>query len=311
MSYTLSIKETGVAVLTQSPVFKDLSPEALEAIAAAVELRVASRRTIIVREGDPGDCLYIIRSGSVRVFRRNKEGLNLDISIKGPGETFGEMALLSGEPRSADVEALGETHLLVLPKEQLERIMGDFPEISRMFAKEMRRYLFSDEKRLELQAREVQKSLRTTWFDYFLVVALSVVLAIIFNFSNPNGISFFPEAPDRNAVPAIGPAAALEELRKGEALFLDARPAGFYQQRHIRGAVNVPLSLFDIVYLMTFAKIDKERKIIIYGSSISKLYDRELADKLLLRGYERLLILEGGLTTWEGLGYPTAEMVKG
>ena len=174
----------------------------------------------------------------------------------------------------------------------------------------MRRWLFNDEKRLEIQAREVQKSLRITWFDYFLVVAVSVVLAVIFNSSNPNGIPLFPEFPVRNAVPAIGPAAAWEEFRSSGTLFLDARPASFYQQRHIKGAVNVPLALFDIVYLMTFTKVEKEKKIIIYGGSISKLYDRELAEKLLLRGYEQVRILEGGLAAWEGKGYPVDQKGK-
>lgn len=306
----MAINSDGADVLARSPVFKELPPEALEAIAGAVRPLLVPGKELLFREGDPGDCLYIIRSGSVRIFRRNEEGLHLDISIKGPGETFGEMALLTGEPRSADVETLGETHLMVLSKDQLDQILRDFPDVSRAFAKEMRRWLFSDEKRLEIQAQEVHKSLRITWFDYFLVVAVSVVLAVIFNTSNPNGIPLFPEFPGRNPVPAIVPAAAWEEFRSSATLFLDARPASFYQQRHIKGAVNVPLALFDIVYLMNFAKVDKEKKIIIYGGSISKLYDLELADKLLLRGYEQVRILEGGLPAWEGKGYPVDQKGK-
>jgi len=302
--------EDGAEILARSPVFKELPKDALDAIAGAVYSLVVSRNSIVLRQGDPGDCLYIIRSGSVRIFRRNEEGMHLDISIKGPGETFGEMALLTGEPRSADVEALGETHLMVLPKDHLDRIMRDFPEISKVFAREMRRWLFNDEKRLEIQAREVHKSLRTTWFDYFLVLSVSIILATIFNYSNPNGIPLFPGFPNRNAVSAIGPAAAFEEFQRRETLFLDARPANFYQERHIKGAVNIPLTLFDIVYLMTFAKEDKEKKIIVYGGTISKLYDLELADKLLLRGYEQVRILEGGLSGWEEKGYPVSQKVK-
>jgi len=118
-------------VLARSPVFKELPEDALEAVAGAVHPLVVPPNSILFREGDPGDCLYIIRSGSVRIFRRNEEGMHLDLSIKGPGETFGEMALLTGEPRSADVETLGETHLLVLSKDQVDRIMRDFPDISK------------------------------------------------------------------------------------------------------------------------------------------------------------------------------------
>jgi rhodanese-related sulfurtransferase len=174
----------------------------------------------------------------------------------------------------------------------------------------MRRWLVNDEKRLEIQAQEVHKSLRMSWFDFFLAVAVSVILAAIFNYSNPNGIPLFPEFLKRNLVPSVKPAAALEELRQNETLFLDARPANFYQKRHIKGAINIPLNIFDIVYLMTFPKEDKGKKIIIYGGTISRLYDLELADKLLLRGYKQVRILEGGLTAWEGKGYPVDEKVK-
>jgi rhodanese-related sulfurtransferase len=199
---------------------------------------------------------------------------------------------------------------MVLSKEDLDRIMRDFPDISKVFAREMRRWLFSDEKRLEIQAQELHKSLRMTWFDFFLVIAVSIILAIIFNYSNPNGIPLFPKFPSKNSVPAIGPMAAFEEFQHSETLFLDARPANFYHQRHIKKAVNIPLELFDITYMMTFPKEDKGKKIIVYGGTISKLSDLELADKLILRGYEQVRILEGGLAAWERKGYPLEEKVK-
>ena len=72
----------------------------------------------------------------------------------------------------------------------------------------------------------------------------------------------------------------------------------------------MPLGLFDIVYLMTFAEEDKERKIVVYGGTISKSYDLEVANKLLLRGYKNVRILEGGLGAWEGSGYPVEEKAK-
>ena len=231
----MAVNEEAADVLAGSPVFKELTQEALEAIAGAVQPQVVSGKKVLFREGDPGDCLYIIRSGSVRIFRRNEEGMHLDISIKGPGETFGEMALLTGEPRSADVETLGETHLMVLSKDQLDRIIGDFPDISKVFAREMRRWLFSDEKRLEVQAREVHKSLRITWFDYFLVVAVSVVLAAIFNYSNPNGIPLSPSSlrkrrPGDQSRRGPGRVAAqrnpLLDARAGELLSAASYPRG-------------------------------------------------------------------------------------
>ena len=236
--------------------------------------------------------------------------MEVNLSIQGPGDTFGEMALLTGEPMSADIEALEETHLMVLSKGQFDRILRDFPAISKVFVKEMKRWLLRDDERLDAAALKAYKASRMSWVDFFLVIAISIVLAVLFNTTNPNGIPLFPEFPDRSSIPGISPSAAMEEIKHGETLILDAMPINFYQQRHIEGAVNIPLGVFDIVYLMSFAEEDKEKKIVVYGETASKSYDLEIADKLLLRGYRNVRILEGGLTAWEAMGYPVAEKAK-
>lgn len=294
-------------VLRKSPVFRGLPQEALNAIARAVQDRVVPQHTILCRAGDPGDSLYIIRSGGVRIFGRNEKGVEVDLSIQGPGDTFGEMALLTGEPMSVDVEILEDVHLMVLSKEQFDRILSDFPDISKVFVKEMKRWLLRDDERLEMEARKAYKASRMSWVDFLLILVISIVLGVIFNTTNPNGIPLFPEFPDRSSIPTVSPSAAMEEMQQGETLILDAMPTHFYQQRHIRGAVNIPLGLFDIVYLMTFPEEDREKRIVVYGGTISKPYDLEVANKLILRGYRKVRILEGGLTAWESRGYPVVE----
>jgi CRP-like cAMP-binding protein/rhodanese-related sulfurtransferase len=297
-------------VLRKSPVFRGLPKEALNAIARAVQDRVVPQRTILCREGDPGDSLYIIRSGSVRIFGRNEKGVEVDLSIQGHGDTFGEMALLTGEPLSVDVEVLEDAHLMVLSKEQFDRILSDFPDISKVFVKEMKRWLLRDDERLEMEARKAYKASRMSWVDFLLILVISIVLGVIFNTTNPNGIPLFPQFPDRSSMPMVSPSAAMEEMQQGETLILDAMPTNFYQQRHIRGAVSIPLGLFDIVYLMTFPEEDKEKRIVVYGGTISKPYDLEVANKLILRGYKKVRILEGGLTAWESRGYPVVVEAK-
>ena len=54
------------------------------------------------------------------MFRRDSDGFETELSVLGHGESFGEMALVTGEARSANVEAMEETHLMVLSKEQFE-----------------------------------------------------------------------------------------------------------------------------------------------------------------------------------------------
>lgn len=60
----------------------------------------------IVRQGDLGDCLYLIVSGEVRVVRHSTDGSSVDVAVLKQGECFGEMALLTGETRTADVISL-------------------------------------------------------------------------------------------------------------------------------------------------------------------------------------------------------------
>ncbi len=117
----------------RSAVFAELPREKWDELTRAAEHRVVAPHTIIFRQGDPGDTFYIIRSGKVRVFRRGSDGFETDLSVLGAGESFGQMALLTGEARSANVEAMEETHLMVLSKEQFERILKDFPDISLAF----------------------------------------------------------------------------------------------------------------------------------------------------------------------------------
>ena len=85
---------------------------------------------------------------------------------------------------------------------------------------------------------------------------------------------------------------------------VDAGPEGSYQKSHIQGAINVHLSLSDILYEVSFGGEEKAKKVIVYGGAFSKLYDWELAEKLILRGRKDVKVLEGGAAAWEKAGYP-------
>jgi len=70
--------------------------------------------------------------------------------------------------------------------------------------------------------------------------------------------------------------------------------------------VNLPLPLFDFVYIMKFSRLDPEKEIIVYGRNISRLYDEEVAFKLTSRGHQNVKVLSGGLSAWAEKGYPLA-----
>jgi CRP-like cAMP-binding protein/rhodanese-related sulfurtransferase len=290
--------------LKGSTVFGQLPQEKRDEIMRAMEKHVIAPGTIIFRQGDPGDRFYVIHTGKVRVFKRDSYGFETELSQLGAGESFGEMALLTGEVRAASVEAVEETHLMVLSKEQFERILKDFPDISLAFVKQLSQWLMRADRVIEKEAHQIYQARRISWLDFLLIIGVSVVLALMFNRSNPNGIPLFPTFPDRNAIAEISADRAMEEVKKGGALIVDAGPELFYDQKHIKGAISMPLALFDVVYVTTFGEEEKGKKVIVYGGTYSKLYDWELAEKLLLRDHKDVKVLKGGLVAWEKKGYP-------
>lgn len=82
---------------------------------------------IIFSEGEPGNEMYLIKSGRVKVIRSEKTGTKV-LSILGAGSLFGEMALIEAKPRSATVVAMEKTDVLILTFSDLEQIISGKPE---------------------------------------------------------------------------------------------------------------------------------------------------------------------------------------
>jgi CRP-like cAMP-binding protein len=115
--------------LKRVPMFEDLDKRSLEAIAnAAVEQKYDAGQEVM-RQGDIGVGAFIIRSGKVEVVQ-DKDGQPHRLATLGPGEMFGEMALLDEFPRSASVRALEPTTLLGLQRWHFRGILESHPQIA-------------------------------------------------------------------------------------------------------------------------------------------------------------------------------------
>ena len=84
---------------------------------------------IIVRQGDIGDCMYMIQSGRVEVMQ-HRDGQEFCLAVLEAGDCFGEMALFGNEVRSADVRAVGEVWLLTLEKKSFLRRVHQDPTVA-------------------------------------------------------------------------------------------------------------------------------------------------------------------------------------
>jgi NTE family protein len=110
-------------------IFRDLSPEEVELITEKLQVVTFPKDTVIFNIDDPGDCLYIIKSGEVKVIAGvGDQGEVLAYLTR--GNYFGEMALLTGEPRSASVVTQMDSELFVLTKEDFDDLLKKHPSIA-------------------------------------------------------------------------------------------------------------------------------------------------------------------------------------
>jgi CRP-like cAMP-binding protein len=111
-------------------------PEAdLAGLAAESRLRAFRRGQVVCSTGDPGDTVIVVISGRVKVAVRSADGAELTLAVVGPGGTLGEVSVADGGPRSADVETLEDSRLLLLPQARLQDICARVPAAGNALAR--------------------------------------------------------------------------------------------------------------------------------------------------------------------------------
>lgn len=216
------------------------------------------------------------------------------------GLTVNWMAFLKNARAFETIQALNAD--LTRTNVELRRTIAELTE-----ARDQIRLLEVAKNRLrQLIRREVERAGRFRPADVALLVVLSAVLALAFNYSSPNGIPIVPEVFFQAHPPRVDVLMAQQLLSRSEAVLVDARPSELFQQKHIPGAVNIPAALFDVIYPMKLGPTLKaEQIVLIYGRTVSKRYDDEVAQRLLQR-HDQVRVLEGGLQAWEKNGLAVA-----
>jgi len=120
-------------LVARVPFFHDVGAAAIADVARLLRPREYAARAIIVRRGEPGDCMYFIVSGEVEV------QLKPEAVFLGPGEFFGEVALLTGGPRNATIVAVSQCTLLSLDIADFRQLLGRQPELARVIHEEAQR----------------------------------------------------------------------------------------------------------------------------------------------------------------------------
>jgi len=124
-----------VESIKDTPLFVGMSGLELNAVSAFLEPRRYLAGAVIIRKGDPGTEMFIVRSGTVASLSVDGDGNERVLYQYGPGRFFGEMSIIENEARSATCTALEDTELLVLDGIDFYRLVWEHPMIgSRMLS---------------------------------------------------------------------------------------------------------------------------------------------------------------------------------
>jgi CRP/FNR family cyclic AMP-dependent transcriptional regulator len=122
-----------LSVLRTHPIFCDLEPEALDQLCRYAKHVTLKRGASIFCKGDPGNSLFAVISGTVKISISSPDGRNAILNLIGPGEIFGDIAVLDGAPRSADATANTNCEFFVIDRREFLPFVRSQPALSMKF----------------------------------------------------------------------------------------------------------------------------------------------------------------------------------
>jgi CRP-like cAMP-binding protein len=128
-------------VVRQAPLFTALDDEAAAALQGSMTQVDLPRGDVLFHEGDPGDRLYVIVEGKVKLGRTSTDGRENLLAILGPGEMFGELSLFDPGPRNATATAVADSLLLGLGTDELHAWLSGRPDVARQLLAALARRL--------------------------------------------------------------------------------------------------------------------------------------------------------------------------
>ncbi|WP_307844705.1 Crp/Fnr family transcriptional regulator [Actinotalea solisilvae] len=128
-------------VVLSAPLFAAIDPEAAQALFVSMKPLRLPRGHAVFHEGEPGDRLYVIGSGKVKLGRRSTDGRENLLSVLGPGEMFGELSLFDPGPRTATASAVADATLYELSHAELIGWLERYPAVAKHLLEALARRL--------------------------------------------------------------------------------------------------------------------------------------------------------------------------
>ena len=152
-----------LSLLQSVPIFSDLSPSDLNKIAERMIQRTYSKGQMILLEDDLGQTFFVIGGGSVKITRLSDDGREVILAMLGESDFFGEMSLLDGAGRSANVVALDSSEVLTLARNDFLEILQEYPKISISLLEELTQRIRKSDQQIEsLSLSDVEQRIGIT-----------------------------------------------------------------------------------------------------------------------------------------------------
>ena len=139
---TLTEGAADVGAFSHAPLFRGVDAAALDRLTADARVVALRGGDYLFRTGDTADRLFVVRAGRLRVLAETEDGPRV-VRELGPGDVLGELALLTGSPRSASAQAIRDSELLSLEAGRFDALLADDPEFSRALLREIARSTWS------------------------------------------------------------------------------------------------------------------------------------------------------------------------
>lgn len=109
--------------LKKIPILAELGPEVLARLAERIQLREVRRREVVYLPGDPGNSMFIVNGGRIKISKVTRDGKALTLNYCGPSEVFGETCLIEGGPREEMAEAMENSMITELERSDVEKLL--------------------------------------------------------------------------------------------------------------------------------------------------------------------------------------------
>ncbi|MBF0547776.1 MAG: cyclic nucleotide-binding domain-containing protein [Candidatus Riflebacteria bacterium] len=143
--------------------FRNLNERALQEIALILMENTVPAKSVVFKEGEPGDALYIIKNGRVNVMKRDSSGNESVLATLSKNAVIGDMAVIDDQPRSASIVTVADTVFYIITKNDFRKLVSNNPEITFQILKMMTERLRSTNlhlKELEASANQMQEVIR-------------------------------------------------------------------------------------------------------------------------------------------------------